>query len=383
MQAGNCDHCKREQDVGRKRRHELRNWLQPLGPHWTQTNPHPDRHPDQAGDDDQHNHPQHGRQAQTKRRGHVAQAQRGLDEPEQVRTTGQATGHDQPQPQIIDQPRHGGRGPDLPDVRQHAPVDQHQALPRGGQQRAEHGRQTRATQQAVHPGARTLRRSRLLEAEFVRPSDNRTEQQLVVGEDHQRHCAHCPCNGHEVFLLNGQRQPRTDARQIDGGIAHRNRLAGHHEKPASGHRHHHVPDQPGNGERQLQPGKTKHGRQAELAADFAQVTRYGAQRLIKTECNIPRLAGKNGEDGGTLDAQLPTGKQAHEKRDGKRQKPQYRNRLKNIQRRNNHLFSLATLCRQRGHHKGKNQRSRQRDKHAQSGTPGILGQPRGVEAYRA
>ena len=65
-----------KQHVGREGGQELGDRLDALGPGRAQADPHADRHPDQAGDGDQHQHAQQGDQAQAEGASDVAPASR-------------------------------------------------------------------------------------------------------------------------------------------------------------------------------------------------------------------------------------------------------------------------------------------------------------------
>ncbi len=73
------DHGNGEQDVCRKRRQELRDRLHPLRRPWPEPNPDADRHPDQAGDGNQHHHPDEGQKAEPERAEDVAHSEVGVN----------------------------------------------------------------------------------------------------------------------------------------------------------------------------------------------------------------------------------------------------------------------------------------------------------------
>ena len=66
---------------------------------------------------------------------------------------------------------------------------------------------------------------------------------------------------------------------------------------------------------------------------------------IKTERNIPHLPGKNKNDGAEFHAELAVRKQRHHRQHHPRQKTQHRNRLQNVQQRNQHDFRAFGLRR--------------------------------------
>ena len=70
-------HRDREEHVGREGGQELGDRLDPLGPGRPQADPDPDRHPDQAGDGDQHEHAGQGEEAQAEGGQRVVQRQVG------------------------------------------------------------------------------------------------------------------------------------------------------------------------------------------------------------------------------------------------------------------------------------------------------------------
>jgi len=111
----------------------------------------------------------------------------------------------------------------------------------------------RPSKQIKHPGCRGARRGGLLEAEFVGPGHNRPKQQLVIGEDHQKHCQDGVADGGEILLLDSQRHIGAMPGSVTVVFPTVIDFRRHHKEPAAGHRHHRIPDQARHGEGHIEP----------------------------------------------------------------------------------------------------------------------------------
>ena len=152
-----------------------------------QPDPDADRHPDQAGQRDQHDDAQQREQPEPERRADIAQASVGGDEVDDPPTAPRPSdGEHGRQPERIDQRATAARL-GTPRRRRQARA----RSPPSADDRVADGigrarlQQPRAAHQSQHPGVGGRRARGLLEAEFVGPGDERAKQQLVVGQDHQ------------------------------------------------------------------------------------------------------------------------------------------------------------------------------------------------------
>ena len=122
-----------------------------------------------------------------------------------------------------------------------------------------------------------------------------------------------------------------------------------------------------------------HGESWKCWQHFVEIGRNRAQRLVEAERHVPGLGGEDREDRRALGAELVAGKQPQEEGDRERQKAEHRNRLKDVERRDDDELGFAALGRQRRDHEGKQQRQEDRREHAQRGAQRIFGQIARVE----
>ena len=371
---GDDDHDRHgEQHVGREGRQELRHRLHARGRPRTQPDPDADRHPDDAGQRNQDRDAEQGQQAEPDRRQHVAGAERGAREQHDVpQRVGDDGKHDQ-QPQAVGQTAGSGtaHGPRRPREAQRQ-LRYARGHPADGRRHAAH--HLAAPPQIVDPGARTLGRGGLLEAELIGPRHDRPEQQLVIGQDHRRHDDDGQDHRMDVLGVDRDREPRADARQLHRGVADRDRLRGDDEEPAARHRHHRIPDQAGRGERHLEPPETQPGRELEMATHLVEIGRHRAQRLVEAERHVPGLGGEDREDRRAFGAELAAGKQPHENSDREGEEAEHRHRLQDIERRHDDEPRLAAFRGERCHDERERQRRDDRGEHAQRGAQRIFGQ---------
>src|SRR5262249_25520228 len=79
---------------------------------------------------------------------------------------------------------------------------------------------------------------------------------------------------------------------------------------------------------------------------FDKVVRDRAQRLIEAECHVPRLAREYGEDRRKLGPQDFPGRERHEENDGDRDETEDRDRLQDVEHRNENKLGAAALWRE-------------------------------------
>ncbi len=248
-----------------------------------------------------------------------------------------------------------------------------------------HGRRLNQSRSAHHgqrPGIGHADSGFLLDAETVHPCHQRAEQQLVVQQNHDQHGGDRPADCAKVFLLNGECDIGTDAGQRNGGVSDADRFRGDHEEPAAGHRHHHVPNERRHAERHLQLPEAHPRRQPKRLARFREFDGYRAQRLIKAEGHVPRLAGEDGEYGREFGAEHPSGSQGHEEHDCNGNETQNRHRLQNIQDRHQQLAGPLALGGPRRICQSEYQRENEPSQHAKRGACRIFRQMRGIQRQR-
>ena len=157
-------------------------------------------------------------------------------------------------------------------------------------------------------------------------------------------------------------------------VAHGNRLRGDDEEPAAGHRHHHVPDEPGHGEGRLELPETLPGRQVESVGDLDEVGRHAAQRLVERKGHVPGLAREDREDRSRLIARDRSRKHVDEEHDKEGEETQDRHRLQDVEQRNQDLLGPFALGGQRRISEREDEREGERDEHPQRGAQGVIGQ---------
>ncbi|VWB86691.1 hypothetical protein BDO18943_04118 [Burkholderia dolosa] len=239
--------------------------------------------------------------------------------------------------------------------------------------------QPRAAHEVEQPRFRRVARTRVLHPEFVGPCDERAEQQLVVGQNHDRHREDHPADRAEVAVGDRLRKIRADARQRDGPIADRDRLRRDDEEPAARHRHHHVPDQPRHRERYFELPEALPRRQMEPARHFVEIARHRTQRLIEAERHVPRLAREDREDRRELRAEHAARKQREEERDRKRDIAEHRHRLQDVEDRHQHHPRAPAFCGERAVDERERERCDHRGQHPQRRAQRIFGQIRRIE----
>ncbi|MEJ1969309.1 MAG: hypothetical protein WDN03_11860 [Rhizomicrobium sp.] len=214
------------------------------------------------------------------------------------------------------------------------------------------------------------------------PGDQRAEQELVVDQDHDQHGADRPEDGVQVALGDGDR----DIEPIPGRVTvvwpTLIALGRHHEEPAAGHRHHHVPHQRRHGEGRVDPPEPRPGGEAEQPPGFGQVARDGAQRLIEAEGHVPGLTGEDGEHRRQLGPEHPSGRQRHEEDDGDGDEAEDRHRLEDVQERDQDRAGARALGRPGGIGEGEDQRCPERDEPAQRGAQRVFRQVGRIERDR-
>ena len=240
----------------------------------------------------------------------------------------------------------------------------------------------RPPEQIEHPGFRCAGRSGLLEAEFVGPGHHRPKQQLIIGEDDQKHGQHGVADGEEVLLLDRQRDVGADPGQRHRGISDRDRFRRHHEEPAAGHRHHRVPDQAGHGERHVEPPEALPSAEVKALRRLLEILRDVAHRLVHAERHVPGLAGENREHASEFGAEHAAGKQIHEEDDGEGQKAEDRHRLQDIEQRNQHHLGAPALGGKCGIDEGENDRANDGEQHPHRRSQGVGRQIGRIERYR-
>src|SRR5208337_1034643 len=135
-------------------------------------------------------------------------------------------------------------------------------------------------------------------------------------------------------------------RQTKVLVSQHEHFARHQEEPAARHRHHGIPHQPDGRERQIQLQEPLPAAEAENDRRFPQIARHRLQRRIKTERDVPYLSRKYQDDRPQLHSQLPARKQRHHRQHHARKKTQDRNRLQDVQQRNQHHLRALRF---RGH----------------------------------
>ena len=164
---------------------------------------------------------------------------------------------------------------------------------------------------------------------------------MIEQHDQGDHGADAPENCSRVSAARCGLQERAQARQAEVPIAEHKHFAGHEGKPASGDGDHGIPNQPDGGKRQVQFREALPAAEAINDGGFAKIARNGFQGRIKTECDVPSLAGENQQDGAKLDAKLAVRKKGdHRKHDGGK-KTEDRNGLQDIQQRDQNHFGAA------------------------------------------
>ena len=130
----------------------------------------------------------------------------------------------------------------------------HCARHRGRRARESHGSDARAAQQIEEPGRHRLGLAALLHPELLRPDHDRTPEELIERDDHQRSWrATAAAMARRVAARHRDAHVRAEAGQAEVLIAEDERLAHHQEEPAARHAHHAVPDEPDRARRGAPP----------------------------------------------------------------------------------------------------------------------------------
>ena len=167
---------------------------------------------------------------------------------------------------------------------------------------------------------------------FVGPGDQRTEQQLVVQQDHDRHREDHPADRADVALRHRLRRdrrrcPAASIVLLPTVIA------------SDATTKNQPPDidiimfqmRPGieNGTSSCQ--KRCHVVRGKPRETSSRSRGHRAQRLVEAERHVPGLAREDREDRGQLGAQHAAGEQRHEERDRERKVAQHRHRLQDVE----------------------------------------------------
>ena len=222
----------------------------------------------------------------------------------------------------------------------------------------------------------------LLEPKTIRPGNQRSEEQLIVDQDDHQHRADRPSDRGEVAPLDGESDVRANARQHDRGVADSNCLRSHDKEPAARHRHHHVPNELRHRKGHLDPPEAHPWGKPEGARCFEQLGRDRPQRLVEAERHVPGLAREDGEDRRELRPENAIRRQRHEKDDGNRDEAEDRDRLKNVEQRQEQQLGPSALRRQGRIGEGEQQRQAQCRQHAQRRAGGVARKMRGIERDR-
>ncbi len=138
----------------------------------------------------------------------------------------------------------------------------------------------------------------------------------------------------------------------------------------------------GYGVRHFEAPEPLPGRQMVHPSRLDQLGRHGAQRLVDAESHIPGLRGEDREDRRAFDAEQPAREKGDEAGHGDRQKAEDRHRLQDVEDRDQDLFALSALGRDRRIGEAEDERGDERAAHAQHGAKRVFRQPPRVEADR-
>src|SRR5713101_4135810 len=223
----------------------------------------------------------------------------------------------------------------------------------------------------------------LLKFEFVRPNNDGPPNKLIEQNDDGNHCRDAPKNRARVAVAGGSLEKGTEAGKTEVALPEHEHLASHQKKPAAGHGHHGVPNEPDRGKWEVQFGEALPAAETVDFRGFVELARDGFQRGIKTEGYIPGLSRENEQDGTEFDPQLTVRKKGDHGEHDAGQKAQHRNRLEDVQQRNHDDFGAAgaggdvTKCESENEaeHIG-DADAHQRVKRVKRKHTGILGNPR-------
>jgi len=242
----------------------------------SQTDLDANRNPNQGSYGDQHNDASQREKAELQSFEHVVPTHPGGDVCDNPpRCKGSYCGHSS-EPHDV----HGARSrmvkPDRPLTQwgETPPCEPVQQQTPGAGQRLE---EPAALEQVEKPGTGRRLSAGLFEAEFIRPGGEWPEHQLVIEDNYRDHRQDHPTDRGKVFFRRRLSQIGADPRQGNRPVADRDRLAGHDEKPAPGHAHHHVPDEAGHRERDLQAPESLPCRETEAMRCLLEVAGHRAQ----------------------------------------------------------------------------------------------------------
>src|SRR5260370_13591733 len=181
----------------------------------------------------------------------------------------------------------------------------------------------------------------LLKCEFVRPNNDGPPNKLIEQNDDGNHCRDAPKNRARVAVAGGSLEKGTEAGKTEVALPEHEHLASHQKKPAAGHGHHGVPNEPDRGKWEVQFGEALPAAETVDFRGFVELARDGFQRGIKTEGYIPGLSRENEQDGTEFDPQLAVRKKSDHSEHDAGQKAQHRNGLEDVQQRNHDDFGAA------------------------------------------
>ena len=178
----------------------------------------------------------------------------------------------------------------------------------------------------------------LFELELVRPHDDGPPNKLIEKNDDGDHRGHAPQNRARVAMAGRRLKKRAKAREAEVALAQDEHFAGHQKKPAARDRHHGIPNQTDGGKRKVEFGEALPASKAVNDRRFIELARDGFQRRVKTESNVPDLAGEDKQNRTELDAELPVRKNRDHGEHDSRQEAEHGDGLENIQQRNHDHF---------------------------------------------
>jgi hypothetical protein len=135
-------------------------------------------------------------------------------------------------------------------------------------------------------------------------------------------------------------------------------------------------------ERRLEAPELLPGRQAERPGRLVEVGRDGLQRLVEAEGHVPRLCGEGEEHRRELGARHIARRQRHEPGERESQIAEHRDRLQDVEQRDQHDLGVPALGRQRRVGQREDQRGGEPADHPKAGAQGVLRQPPGIETDR-
>jgi len=137
------------------------------------------------------------------------------------------------------------------------------------------------------------------------------------------------------------------------------------EEPRAAEAQHPVPHQRDHPGRDVHSPEPLPPGQPHDPGGLIEVARLGDQRVIERERHVPRHRGEDREDRRALQAELRAGEQVDERGHRHRQEPQHRDRLQDVEQRDQHLLGPPEPGRRRRVDEGEDEREGQRDEHPQ------------------